>query len=237
MILHKDTYLNIVTLVSLLIYATFIPLAIMNKVYGWIPDVIGFAILTIGFYLTYSYWRMNLPIFTIIIIGLLLHLGGIFGWYYISPVPIQWDHLTHFFGCLPFALLFFQFLKHKLNNKFFTVHNFLFFIIIFFAAMGVGALVELSEFWGYLSFGFGPGALMFGPGDGVIGKQGIELIDVLGGGWINKGWDMTFNLLGILVGMIVMMIIHFGFKLGREKKITVQTSDYGTTEYDYSVKL
>jgi len=183
-----------------------IPMAILTGVYEFIPDFVLFIILTLFYYWIYDVSRMNMPIFTMLIIGHLLHAGGIFGWYHISPIPIQWDHITHFFGAFPYALLFFRWMKQWMDEKFFTRKNLLLLIAVFLAAMGVGAVVELSEFIGYLALGFGEGAFKFGAGDSVVGAS--DLIDLVGGGWINEGWDFIFNTIGIIVGMGIMMTIQ-----------------------------
>ncbi len=202
-----DNYVRLLTVTSFMIFLIMIPIAYLNGVYGWIPDLIFFMILTLVYYWTYDTFRMNMPIYTMLVIGHILHAAGIFGWYNISPVPIQWDHITHFFGALPFALLFFRYVEKKMDKKLFTKHNMITIIGVFLAATGVGAMVEISEFIGYLTLGFGEGAFMFGPGDGVAGLGGTDLIDAIGGGWINEGWDFIFNTLGIITGMFIMITI------------------------------
>src|SRR5574342_1031246 len=201
-------YLNTVTVISLLIFILMIPLAIMNGVYGFIPDLATFIIMVLFYRWTFYAFRMNVPIFTLLVIGHILHASGIFGWYHISPVPIQWDHITHFFGALPYALLFFRWMEQWMDSRFFSKKNLLILMAIFLAATGVGAVVELSEFLGYLQLGTGEGAFQFGPGDGIEGKTGSDLIDTLGGGWINEGWDFVYNTIGILVGMAIMLILR-----------------------------
>jgi len=201
-----DNQLKILTITSILIFLVMIPIALLNGIYGFIPDLIIFIILTIFFAWTYNTFRMTPAIFTLLTIGHLLHACGIFGWYHISPVPIQWDHITHFLGELPYALLFFNFFSQWADTKWLTKKNLLLLIAIFLAAFGVGAVVEMSEFLGYLKLGFGDGALMFGPGDSVAGFEGSDLIDAIGGGWINTGWDLIFNTTGILFGIAMMII-------------------------------
>jgi hypothetical protein len=203
-----DRYLNALTIISILIFIIMIPLALLNGVYGFIPDILTFIVATLFYRWTYSTFKMNMPIFTMLIIGHILHACGIFGWYYISPVPVQWDHLTHFFGALPYALLFFNWMEQWMDARFFTKKNLLILMAIFFAASGVGAIVELSEFVGYLQYGTGDGAFMFGPGDGIAGKTGSDLIDTIGGGWINEGWDFVYNTFGIIAGMFIMIILR-----------------------------
>lgn len=206
--MNEQQYLKLVTATSVLIFLVMIPIAIMNGTYGWIPDLAIFIVAALFYYWTYNTFRMTLPIYTLLIIGHLLHACGIFGWYHISPVSIQWDHITHFFGAMPFALLFFRWMEQWMDVRLFTKKNLLILIAVFMAASGVGAMVELSEFIGYLSAGFGDGAFMFGPGDGVAGLEGSDLVDSLGGGWINAGWDFIYNTLGIVFGMIIMLGIN-----------------------------
>ena len=203
-----DNYVKILTIISILIFIVMIQIAYLNGVYGWIPDIVVFIILTLFYYWMYDTFRMNMPIFTLLIIGHLTHAMGIFGWYHISPVPVQWDHITHIFGAMPFALLFFRWMEQWMDAKFFTKKNLLLLLAVFLAATGVGAVNELSEFIGYLNLGFGDGAFMFGPGDGVAGLEGSDLIDAIGGGWINEGWDFVYNTIGIIVGMAAMIILR-----------------------------
>ncbi len=203
-----DNYVKSLTIISILIFLVMIPIAYLNGVYGWIPDICVFIILTLFYYWMYDTLKMNMPIFTMLIIGHLAHAMGIFGWYYISPIPIQWDHITHVFGILPFALLFFRWIEQWMDVKFCTKKNLLLIFTVFLAATGVGAVNELSEFIGYLSLGFGEGAFMFGPGDGVTGLQGTDLVDALGGGWINEGWDFVYNTVGIIIGMAIMIVLR-----------------------------
>jgi len=204
---HMDSYVKITVIISILIFVIMIPLGMMNGVHGFIPEIIFFIFLTLFYYWLYDAFRMNLPIFTLLIIGHVLHATGIFGWYNISPVGWQWDHITHIFGALPYALLFFRFFEPWMDAKF-TKKNFLILVAVFMAATGVGAVVELSEFIGYLQLGLGEGAFQFGPGDGIAGKTGNELIDVIGGGWINEGWDFIYNTVGIIIGMVMMIVIR-----------------------------
>lgn len=181
-----------------------IPLAYMNGTQGFVPDIIIFMLIVLFFYWTFDTWKLNVPVFTLLSLGMLSHACGVFGWYHISPVPVQWDHVTHFFGLLPFSMLFFNFFTQWSTSKLFSKRNVIIVMAVFLAAFGVGALIELSEFLGYLSLGHGDGALMFGFGDGIPGDT--DAIREIGGGWINTGWDLIFNIAGILAGLIASFI-------------------------------
>ena len=202
-----DNQRRVLAVIGVLIFLVMIPIAYLNGVYGFIPDIMLFVILTLAYYWMFDTFRMTIPIFALLIIGHITHAMGIYGWYNISPLPIQWDHITHFFGALPYALLFFRLFEQWADTKWLTKKNFLLLLAVFLAATGVGAVVEMSEFIGYLQLGTGDGALMFGPGDGIAGHTGSDLIDVIGGGWINEGWDFIFNTIGILAGIAIMLLL------------------------------
>jgi hypothetical protein len=205
-----------------------IPLAVMNGVYGFIPDLCMFILITLFYRWTFYAFRMNVPIFTMLIIGHIMHACGIFGWYHISPVPIQWDHVSHFFGALPYALLFFRWMEQWMDTRFVSKKNLLILMAVFLAASGVGAVVELSEFVGYLQYGTGDGAFQFGPGDGLAGKEGSDLIDSLGGGWINEGWDFIYNTIGITIGMLIMIVLRLTRKKTDKAYYFEKAEDHST---------
>jgi len=65
----------------------------------------------------------------------------------------------------------------------------------FLAAMGVGAIVELYEFAGYLSMGEGEGGLGKGAGD-VTGTW-------ISADWLNTMWDLVYNVFGAIIGLVI----------------------------------
>lgn len=198
---------NLVLFLGILIFLTLIPISFFYGTSGFIPDLFIFMGLLLFFRWTYGVWRLNIVAYTLLILGMFTHACGIFGWYGHSPIFIQWDHITHFFGLLPFGLLFWGFFEQWMDDRLFTRKNLLLVIAVFFAAFGVGALIELSEFLGFLNWGFGEGAFQFGKGDGFETITGAsDKINDLGGGWINTGWDLVFNTSGILVGIAVMIV-------------------------------
>lgn len=192
--------IKILTFISVFIFLCFIAVSALDGSYGWIPDIFAYIVLVFFLYKTRCFWRLNPLVFVALVFGAVLHCCGVFGWYGSSPLPVQWDHFSHFFGALPFALLFWSFFSQFMDKKVFTKKNLVLVILIFFASYGVCAFVELIEFVGYLRLGFGEhGTLFFGAGD-----VDLELMDVVGGGWINEGWDFVYNTIGILTGMIMM---------------------------------
>ena len=212
----KDNIVKCVTAFGIILFIIFILYSLMSGVFGFIPDQVLFIFIILLLYWGYEEWRLNIPAFAMIILGFSLHSAGVFGWYNVSPLPIQWDHITHIFGIISWTMVFFRYSEPWMTVNFFTSKNFRVFALIFFASLGVGALNETIEFWGYLTLGFGDGAFMFGPGDGINGLVGSDLMNVIGGGWINTGWDLTYNFIGFIMGILIMIIIKY-FNLGVNK--------------------
>lgn len=196
----------LVTVLGVLSFLVLIPLAIISGTSGFIPELLIFAALTVLLAYYANALKLKVPVLTLVILGMLLHGFGVLGFYGVSPLPIQWDHVTHFVGLFAFALLIFGFVEQWMDARVFSKKNVFLFILIFLAAQGVGAVIELSEFAGYLKWGFGEGAFAFGPGDGLPSAAHTDAIDNIGGGWINTGWDLIFNSLGILAAMLILVV-------------------------------
>ncbi|RMD57996.1 hypothetical protein D6825_02315 [Candidatus Woesearchaeota archaeon] len=188
-----------VLFLSLAVLLLFVPLAYLHGTDGFAVDALIFAALSVFFFSTRRVWNLSTPVFIMLVLGFTLHLCGVFGWYYKSPIPVQWDHVTHLFGLMGYALLFAGFAQDWLSVKW-SRKNFAIVLMVFLAAFGIGALIELSEFLGYLKLGFGDGGLMFGAGDGLPGS---DVIEDIGGGWINTGWDLIYNFIGVSLGLMV----------------------------------
>jgi len=217
MVFHRDKLVNFVTIVGILIFITFSAYAYVNNTFSnFIYDTIFFIVLTLFFYFTYDRWKLNLPIYTLLILSLTLHSAGTFGWYFKSPIGIQWDHITHFVPILAFTLLFFQYAVQFMDRKL-TKKTWMVIVIVLMAGLGVGSIIELIEFSGFIVFGFGEGALLWGAGDGIPGQtiEGIptiEAIEELGGGWFNTMWDLVWNTMGALVAILIMIFAYFFYQ-------------------------
>ncbi len=195
---------KLIAFISILIFLCFIVISALEGSYGWIPDIAFFIVLTLIYCKFYKTLNLNPLIFISLILAHILHSCGVLGWYNISPIAIQWDHITHVFGAFAVALFFWACTSRWMDKKIFTKKNVVIYTLIFFAAFGAGALVELTEFLGYLKLGFGDhGTLFFGAGD-----ADTKLMNVVGGGWINEGWDFVYNTIGILTGMAMMFSLN-----------------------------
>ena len=160
--LKRNKWINLATAIALLTFAYFIYYAIVSQTLSYIMDSVLFITLTLFFYFMYKKWNFTLPIYIFVLIPLIAHNAGVLGYYNKSPLPIQWDHITHFLPMFGFSLLFFQNINKYMDKRFLTSKNFLLILIALFGSIGIGSLIENAEFFGYLTFGFGPGGFMFG---------------------------------------------------------------------------
>lgn len=207
----RGIWVSITTVLAVLIFVLLILMSYVWQVTAFVPEIIIFIVLILFFYITYNRWNLNLPIYTIIILSLIPHSLGFMGFYLNSPLPIAWDHFTHVLPCFAFALFFFQFLKQFMSKRLFSTKTIFLIFIVILAASGIGVGIELFEFSGFLINGFGEGALAFGAGDACQGQlvSTIEEIDAYGGGWFNTMYDLIWNSIGVLLGVIIMVLFYW----------------------------
>ncbi len=207
----RGIWVSITTVLAVLIFVLLILMSYVWQVTAFVPEIIIFIVLILFFYITYNRWNLNLPIYTIIILSLIPHSLGFMGFYLNSPLPIAWDHFTHVLPCFAFALFFFQFLSKYMDKRLFSTKTIFLIFIVILAASGIGVGIELFEFSGFLINGFGEGALAFGAGDACQGQlvSTIEEIDAYGGGWFNTMYDLIWNSIGVLLGVIIMVLFYW----------------------------
>jgi hypothetical protein len=203
----RDMWVHITTFLAMLIFLLLILMSYIWQSTAFVAEIIIFMIIILFFYITYNQWNLNLPVYTVLIISLIPHSLGFMGFYFNSPLPIAWDHLTHILPCFAFSLFFFQYLKQFMFKKLFTTKTIFLIFVVILAASGIGVIIELFEFSGFLINGFGQGALAFGAGDACQGQlvSTIEEIDAFGGGWFNTMYDLIWNSIGILLGVLLMI--------------------------------
>jgi hypothetical protein len=207
----KNVYTAMTLGIGIVIFLVMILLSFIVGNTGFVPDMIGFIVLTVFFYFTYEKWNLNLPIYTLLILGFIPHALGFMGFYLNTPIGLAWDHFTHITSMFAFGLLFFNFLYQWMDRKFFTQKTIFLILVVLLAASGVGVVIELIEFSGFLVYGFGEGALAFGAGDACTGQlvSTFEEIDAYGGGWFNTMYDLIWNSMGALAAVLIMILIHF----------------------------
>ena len=143
----------------------------------------------------------------LIILALAAHLSGVFGFYNITPISMQYDHFTHFFGLFAVSTAIFHFLEPLFSWS--KKNNFLVFMMILFCSLGIGAFVEQVEYVGYVSLGTGPGLFQFGGlGDTPFTEENLRVMDMLGGGWVNAMLDLNYNFLGAFIGTLLLYLIY-----------------------------
>ena len=162
--------------------------------YKYLIDSLVATSIIIFLFSFYKELNLTKTIFSLIFVSLLLHNLGVFGFYNQSPLPFSYDRLTHFVGGLSLALFFINFFNKNLKTKFF-------FLVLFAvaASLGVGSIIEISEYIGFLFVGEGEGFFYFG------GTGDITLKGNLDGAWVNSSTDMIYNLLGSLAGLSIFL--------------------------------
>jgi len=210
----KNGLVKAVFILGIILYLWVILMSFVWGNTGFVPETVIFIILIIFFYWTYEVWDLKLPIFAALTLGFLPHALGFMGFYLNSPFPIAYDHITHFFPLLAFALLFFQFVSRFMTRRLFAVKTLFLIALVILAVSGIGVIIELFEFSGFLINGFGEGGFAFGAGDACPGQivSTFEEIDAYGGGWFNTMYDLIWNSIGALAGVFIMVLAHYVFK-------------------------
>jgi hypothetical protein len=198
-------------MLGLLLYTVFWALASVNsllKFYG--ADIIFSAIFILFLHFTFKFWRLNVQVYTLLILGFASHLMGIFGWYSASPIPLQWDHVTHGFPLFAFTAFLFNFARPWMSDRFWSAKTWGVLAIVLLAGLGIGAVIENIEFAGFLALGFGEGALfMGGAGDGLPDGELENAILEAGGGYFNTELDLVWNAIGAIAAFIVCSLASF----------------------------
>lgn len=198
---------------GIMIFLIFIFLGRMLGVSEFFNDSVVFIMLVIFFYLTYDNWNLTTPLFAFLILSFVPHNMGIFGYYSASPIPLQWDHFTHFLPMMALSMVFFRFFQRYMGDD--RLKTFILVFAALSAALGIGTFIEKAEFIGFLVNGFGEGGFAFGAGDACAGQTAtaVEEIDAFGGGWFNTMYDLMWNFYGALSGILLMAARKFlGFR-------------------------
>ena len=214
-----------ITITALLIYIVLFLLAWINSVLIYYAADIFFSIaFTLFLHFAYRFWRLSRPVYALVVLSLTSHLMGIFGWYNTSPIPLSWDHITHGLPMFSFTLLIYGFMHQWMDRKYWKAKTWAIMILVLLSAMGIGAAIENVEFLGFLTVGYGEGALFFGgAGDVTLPATQAQILKDIGGGYWNTELDLLWNLAGALAGIILMSAVYYGFKK-KEPSGTVQSS-------------
>lgn len=167
--------------------------AYLNKT-TWLFDQFLGIIIMFVLLLSYKKLRLNFYTFTFLAVALLIHNAGTFGFYNISPVPVQYDHMTHAVGLFAFTLAVHNILKHK---NFTTIGLIL---ITFLVSSGFGAFIEIWEFLGHLN----RNSLFLN----IFAGLTLDKTD-MGREWANCMIDLLYNSLGCLAAIVIINIKNY----------------------------
>jgi hypothetical protein len=115
------------------------------------------------------------------------------GMYAYNFYNYHWDWVVHPVAafCFTIACIFFL-LDNQLSRSFARAA-----LVTFMTVGAIGALVEMTEYWGFRIVGFGEGYLGFGDGDNSSHF----------GPWENSSLDTTCNFLGSIAGILLAGVI------------------------------
>ncbi len=181
----KKTKFRLLFILFIIITIIFAIHSYTNKT-GWFNDHI---LITIPYLILLLIFRKKLKlnpfIYFILALAMTIHNAGTFGFYNISPLPIQYDHITHFFGLFAVTFFFYNYLSKKLEFSLLEIA-----VISVLIGMGVGALIEIWELIAH----FTRNDFFMGV---VLDKtdQGRE--------WTNSMIDLVYNALGCISVVIL----------------------------------
>lgn len=206
--MEKRWHILIITLILLCILGFF------KYKTGYIKDLFFTAFLIISLFILYKRLRLTAISYSLVCISLLVHNLGMFGFYANPPLfNIPYDYITHVLGIFSATLVIGNFLSYTLTkNKKFHFNDIMILSMIFLAGLGIGSLVETTEYTGYLTFGLGEGFFQFGTGD----YDGMNTMDkltmIVGGGYFDTMGDLICNSIGALIAVILFGINFFVMK-------------------------
>ncbi len=181
--------------VSLLVFFIFIVIAYTTNVRDYINDSILIIVLLSLLFFGYYSFKLKPWIYLTIAFAFAMHNLGVFGYYNVSPVVFQWDHITHLIGEFSAGAFVYNYMQASgffKNKKRMDKFNLICLAIL--AAMGFGVFVEFIEFIGYFVVGDGLG--IFGHGLGDINTEFIN------NEWFNTMFDLMYNFFGSLIGVL-----------------------------------
>jgi uncharacterized membrane protein YjdF len=124
--------------------------------------------------------------YALLIVAILLHDLGAYGWYQKSPLPISWDILVHFYFAIPITLILHRAIA---TNYAAVLRPWQAAVVALMFMMGLGAIHEIMEFVTYLVLGEERGML----------KPSTSY-------FFDTQRDLTNNLLGTLTALLLAAI-------------------------------
>ena len=140
------------------------------------------------FYFMYDKLNLNFETYCFAVAGLISHIIGDLWLYGKVWGVVQFDMIQHAYWGFVLALLINRYLLKYGIKK----HPVALTLITLLTVLGMSAIHEMIEFFGYFFLGEGPGLLMYGIGD--FGEYN-DLI-----------WDFISNLIGILTAFVYLRL-------------------------------
>lgn len=185
--------MNRTALIKCFLWACFFALAAWGVAsLGADPDFVFDKFLSAGFFVLlivlYERFHLNLKLIIPVVFAVGLHQAKLYGAVFFGF--IQFDMVMHVIGAFAVALVMYQWLIHEERSmRHWKKVAFITLLVV----MGIGAVLEIVEFFGYANLPEGGGILHYGEGDE--------------GGWSDTAQDMMFNAVGGIVGVVVMSIV------------------------------
>ena len=189
---------HIVHRVSMLVFAAFLVYAYVSGVRDYINDSIVSMLLVSLVYLLRKRLAITPAALGLVAFSFVLHNSGVFGWYNVSPIGVQWDHVTHIVGFVGVGLAGMQYGSRWLTRN--RVENIIVLVMVMLAGIGVGVFIEFYEFAGFFIVGEGLGGLGHGEGDVTTEIGNSE--------WFNTIFDLIFNVVGVIIGVLLYKIMR-----------------------------
>jgi hypothetical protein len=178
---------------------------LVSGIYFYVTDIDKSQIYNSVFYLAvfiyFARKEIKFPAFAIFLFGLSIFFNtlGNFPFDFGNETRIlfsfeYYDILIHFFGFFLFTIG----ILIAYHSKYLRL-DLIIFLSIVLALLGIGAIIEIFEYSGFVLFGFGSGWLMFGEGDNSSNF----------GPWGDTSTDMIANLMGILLGFAVYYVVIY----------------------------
>ena len=180
----KKTKFRLLFFIFLIISILFAYHAYTNQT-SWFNDQITAIIILFLVLIFRKKLKLNPFLYFLLGASFIIHDAGTFGFYNISPVFIQYDHITHFFAYFTLTLIAYNYFSKKIELSWLEVA-----VISFLIVMGIGALLEIWELIAHLTrsdflAGF------------VLDKTDQERE------WINSMIDLVYNGAGCLFAIVI----------------------------------
>src|SRR5688572_25566747 len=118
--------------------------------------------------------------YALLIVAIVLHDLGAYGWYQNSPLPFSWDILVHYYFAVPVTLILYRAIAKSFST---VLRPWQAAVVALLFMMGLGAIHEIMEYMSYL---------LLGEERGMLKRTSY---------WLDTQRDLTNNLLGTLTAL------------------------------------